>query len=164
MGQVISSYGFLKSEGRSQNNYQTFSPSPFPLFLLLFPIPSIKKMLNRLIQPSQHFHLTIGEIAKLLHIPPNIILRIELWAYIIFVHRSDRGGQFVSYRKLEKWKNAVACQIQKCTTHKQLDNLWDLIEKDRNQYSKQYKVEAFKAFIKKVWNKQWDKLSQAMAF
>ena len=117
-------------------------------------------MLNRLIQPSRHFHITIREIAKLLHIPPRIILRIELWVRVIFIHRSDRGGQFVSYRKLEKWKNAAACQIQKCTTHKQLDYLWDLIENDRKKYSKQYRVEAFKAFIKKVWNKQWEKLSE----
>ena len=116
-------------------------------------------MLNRLIQPSRHFHITIREIAKLLHIPPRIILRIELWVRVIFIHRSDRGGQFVSYRKLEKWKNAVACQIQKCTSHQQLDKLWDLIENDRKKYSKQYRVEAFKAFIKKVWNKQWEKLS-----
>ena len=117
-------------------------------------------MLNRLIQPSRHFHITIREIAKLLRIPPRIILRIELWVRVIFVHRSDRGGQFVSYRKLEKWKNAVACQIQKCTSHKQLDDLWELIENDRNKYRKQYRVEAFKAFIKKVWNKQLEKLSE----
>ena len=121
-------------------------------------------MLNRLIQPSQHFHVTIREIAKLLHLPPKIILRVELWLRVIFIHRSDRGGQFISYRKLEKWKNAVACQVQKCTNHKQLDDLWDLIEADREKYSKQYRVEVFKAFIKKVWNKQWDKLSQVMAF
>ena len=117
-------------------------------------------MLNRLIQPNRHFYITIREIARLLRIPPQIILRIELWVRVIFIHRSDRGGQFISYRKLEKWKNAVACQIQKCTTHKQLDDLWDLIENDREKYSKQYKVEAFKAFIKKVWNRQWNKLSE----
>ena len=117
-------------------------------------------MLNRLIQPNRHFYITIREIARLLRIPPQIILRIELWVRVIFIHRSDRGGQFISYRKLEKWKNAVACQIQKCTTHKQLDDLWDLIENDREKYSKQYQVEAFKAFIKKVWNRQWNKLSE----
>ena len=115
-------------------------------------------MLNRLIQPNRHFYLTIREIAGLQRIPPQIILRIELWVRVIFIHRSDRGGQFISYRKLEKWKNAVACQIQKCTTHKQLDDLWDLIEADREKYSKQYQVEAFKAFIEKVWNRQWEKL------
>ena len=119
-------------------------------------------MLNRLIQPNRHFYITIREIAKLLRIPPQIILRIELWVRVIFIHRSDRGGQFISYRKLEKWKNAVACQIQKCTTHKQLDDLWDLIEADREKYSKQYQVEAFKAFIEKVWNRQWNKLARAV--
>ena len=134
------------------------SPFPFPLFLFPVPYSLNKKMLNRLIQPNRHFYITIREIARLLRIPPQIILRIELWVRVIFIHRSDRGGQFISYRKLEKWKNAVACQIQKCTTHKQLDDLWDLIENDREKYSKQYRVEAFKAFIKKVWNRQWEKL------
>ena len=133
----------------------------FLTYYLLLLIYYLTKVLNRLIQPNRHFHLTIREIAKLLRIPPQIILRIELWVRVIFIHRSDRGGQFISYRKLEKWKNAVACQIQKCTTHKQLDDLWDLIEADREKYSKQYRVEAFKAFIKKVWHRQWEKLSEA---
>ena len=116
-------------------------------------------MLNRLIQPSQNFHITIREIAKLLHIPLKIILRIELWAYVIFVHRSDRGGQFVSYRKLEKWRYAVACQIQKHTTKKDLRKLWLEIVSDGKKYAKQYQASYYN-FVQKILNQQWQKLSK----
>ena len=116
-------------------------------------------MLFRLIQPSQHFHITIREIAKLLQIPLKIILRIELWAYVIFVHRSDRGGQFVSYRKLEKWRYAVACQIQKHTTKKDLRKLWLEIVSDGKKYAKQYQASYYN-FVQKILNQQWQKLSK----
>ena len=116
-------------------------------------------MLFRLIQPSQHFHITIREIAKLLQIPLKIILRIELWAYVIFVHRSDRGGQFVSYRKLQKWRYAVACQIQKRTTKKDLRKLWLAIVSDGKKYAKQYHPSYYN-FVQKILNQQWQKLSK----
>ena len=116
-------------------------------------------MLNRLIQPSQNFHITIREIAKLLNIPLKIILRIELWAYVIFVHRSDRGGQFVSYRKLQKWRYAVACQIQKHTTKKDLRKLWLEIVSDGKKYAKQYQASYYN-FVQKILNQQWQKLSK----
>ena len=116
-------------------------------------------MLFRLIQPSQHFHITIREIAKLLQIPLKIILRIELWAYVIFVHRSDRGGQFVSYRKLQKWRYAVACQIQKSTTKKDLRKLWLAIVSDGKKYAKQYQPSYYN-FVQKILNQQWQKLSR----
>ncbi|WP_446400273.1 hypothetical protein [Coleofasciculus sp. C1-SOL-03] len=49
---------------------------------------------------------------------------MESWAYIVFVHRRDKGGQFISYRQLRQWFNAIACQ--------QLRQLWLLIESDRS--------------------------------
>ena len=119
-------------------------------------------MLLRLIQPSQKFSITILEIAKLLHIPARIILRIELWAYVLFVHRSDRGGQFVSYRKLQKWRYAVACQIQKCTTKKAWEKLSLIIEKDNQKYAKQYQASYYN-FVDKTLNQQWHKLEQLSA-
>ena len=51
------------------------------------------------LQPPQKFRISIHAIAKLLKIPKRLILRIECWAYIVFVHRTDKGGQFISYRK-----------------------------------------------------------------
>jgi len=52
--------------------------------------------LFRRLQPRQKFRITIGAIAQLLKIPKHLIVRIECWAYIIFVHRGDKGGQFIS--------------------------------------------------------------------
>jgi len=49
----------------------------------------------------QLIQITIDLIAQFLGIPKSMILRAEPWAYIIFVHRRDKGGQFISYRKLK---------------------------------------------------------------
>jgi regulator of sirC expression with transglutaminase-like and TPR domain len=59
--------------------------------------------LFRRIQPFKKFRITAYIIARLLKIPRHLIVRIECWAYIIFVHRCDCGGQFISYRKLQQW-------------------------------------------------------------
>ena len=116
-------------------------------------------MLFRLLQPSQNFHITIMELAKMLHIPPSQILRIELWAYVVFIHRRDRGGQFLSYRKLQKWKHAVACQIQKCTDEEQLKKIWLAIKHDCKKFRQQYQLDSYLVFVRKIWTKQWEKLS-----
>ena len=121
-----------------------------------------KMILFRHLQPSQKFQITIIELAKILHIPPSVIVRIELWAYVIFIHRRDRGGQFFSYRKLHKWQCAVACQIQKCTDEKQLKKLWLAIQKDYKKYRKQYQP-TYPNFIRKIWTQHWDKISQSMS-
>jgi hypothetical protein len=47
-------------------------------------------------------------------------VRVECLAYVLFVHRTDKGGQFISYRRLQHWLNAVAYQIQNCSTCQQL--------------------------------------------
>ena len=117
-------------------------------------------ILFRHLQPCQNFHITVMEIAKILHIPPSVIVRIERWAYVIFIHRRDRGGQFLSYRKLQRWQNAVACQIQKCTDEEQLEKLWWAIQADCKKFAKQYNMESYQAFIDKIWTKQWCKLNK----
>ncbi|HEY9606437.1 MAG TPA: hypothetical protein V6C85_32815 [Allocoleopsis sp.] len=48
---------------------------------------------------------------------------MECWAYVVFVHRCNRGGQFISYRKLALWIAAVVSIIQKSTT---LQDLWQV--------------------------------------
>jgi len=80
--------------------------------------------LFRRLQPRLKFRITINGIAQLLKIPKHLIVRIECWEYIIFVHRGDKGGQFLSYRKLQQWQNAIACQIQNCSTCQELRSLW----------------------------------------
>ena len=112
------------------------------------------------IKPQKTFHITIKAVAKLLGIPPKMIVRIEKWDYVLFVHRRDIGGQFVSYRKLRNWQNAVAIKIKTCYKKHKLDMLWLTIENDRKKYAKQYQ-QAYQNFVKEVCNQQWDKLTEA---
>ena len=56
--------------------------------------------LFRRLQPAKKFRISVSEIAQLLKIPKHKILRVECWEYVIFVHRRDKGGQFISYRQL----------------------------------------------------------------
>ncbi|NEP02109.1 MAG: hypothetical protein F6K58_26330 [Symploca sp. SIO2E9] len=109
------------------------------------------------IQPAQKFRITVNTIAQLLNIPKHLIVRVECWKYVIFVHRRDCGGQFISYRKLEQWQNAVACQIQKCSTWQQLRQLLLRMEKDYQQHKKQYSDQSH-TFLCQLWEKYWDRL------
>ncbi len=108
--------------------------------------------LFRRINPTQKFRITKHQIAKLLRIPESLIVKIQSWLYVIFVHRLDKGGQFISYRQMEQWKNAIACQLQKCSTQQQLQHLWNTIEQDNTKHNKQY-ADAVLPFLKKIWAK-----------
>jgi hypothetical protein len=48
------------------------------------------------IQPAKKLRITKRQIAKLLRIPESLIVKIEFWRYVLFVHRKDKGGQFIS--------------------------------------------------------------------
>lgn len=113
--------------------------------------------LFRRLQPPQKFRITLNCIAQLLKIPKHRIVRVECWAYIIFVHRTDKGGQFISYRQLHQWKNAVACQIQNCSTWQQLRSFWLAIEQDYKQHKEQYDDE-YHPFLSNIWTKRWSTL------
>lgn len=101
------------------------------------------------INPAQKFRITKHQIAKLLKIPLSQIVKIETWRYVIFVHRLDKGGQFISYRQIEQWKNAIAHQLQNCTTQEQLQNLWNTIEHDRLKHNTQY-TQIVHTFLNKI--------------
>jgi len=109
-------------------------------------------ILFRRINPAQKFHITKRQIAKFLRIPESLIVKIESWLYVLFVHRLDKGGQFISYRKLEQWKNAVACQLQKCSTREQLQKLWNAITFDHTHHKNQYIVSVL-LFLENIWFK-----------
>jgi hypothetical protein len=111
--------------------------------------------LFRRLQPAQKFRITAGAISQLLKIPKHLIVRVECWAYIIFVHRLDEGGQFISYRSLQHWLNAIACQIQNCSTCQQLGQLWLGIEEDLKKHKKQYDAKSY-PFLRQIWTKRWD--------
>jgi hypothetical protein len=109
--------------------------------------------LFRRIQPAQKFRITKRQIAKFLRIPESLIVKVESWLYVLYVHRLDRGGQFISYRQLLHWKNAVACQIQKCSTWQELQHLWNALLYDHTKYNKQYddRVLPFLDKIRATW-------------
>jgi hypothetical protein len=108
--------------------------------------------LFRRIKPAQKFHITKRQIAKFLRIPESLIVTVESWSYVLFVHRLDKGGQFISYRQLEQWKNAIACQLQKSTTIEQLEHLWNAITVDHTKHRKQYD-NCVLPFLEKIWDK-----------
>ncbi|MEG4010968.1 MULTISPECIES: hypothetical protein [unclassified Microcoleus] len=63
---------------------------------------------------------------------------------MVFVHHRDRGGLFVSYRRLEEWQNAlakpskrIAHQIQTCPTLGELSQLKTSIQYDSRKFKKQ---------------------------
>ena len=109
------------------------------------------------LQPAQKFRISVACVAQVLKIPKHLIVRIECWAYVVFVHRTDKGGQFLSYRKLRQWQNAVACQIQNSFTWQQLRSLWQAIEDDFTKHKKQYDNEHH-PFLCKIWTQRWQTL------
>ncbi len=108
--------------------------------------------LFRRLQPRQKLRITKSDIAKLLKISKHLIVRFECWAYIVFIHRTDKGGQFLSYRQLQQWQNAVACQIQSCFNWQQLQQLWQEIEADINKHITQYN-DNHRPFLDKICKK-----------
>jgi len=99
---------------------------------------NLMSALFRRIQPAKKFRITKRQIAKFLRIPKSMIVNVQCWCYVIFVHRKDRGGQFISYRQMEQWKNAIAFHLQQCSTKDQLQQLWSAIAFDHAKYWKQY--------------------------
>ncbi|NEO99527.1 MAG: hypothetical protein F6K58_12770 [Symploca sp. SIO2E9] len=113
-------------------------------------------LFNRL-QPSQNFCISVSEIAKFLNIPQQLIVRIECWQYVLFVHRRDVGGQFISYRKLQQWLLATARQIQKCSNLLQLLDLLVEIREDYQKHEKQYSLKHHQ-FLSYIWFQRWESL------
>jgi hypothetical protein len=109
--------------------------------------------LFRRLQPAKKFRISLTCIAQLLKIPKHLIVRIECWAYVLFVHRRDKGGQFISYRQLRQWLYAGASQIQNCSTLQQLRSLWLAIEEDYKKHKQQYDKE-YHPFLCRVWTKR----------
>ncbi len=94
--------------------------------------------LFRRIQPSKKLRITVRSIAQMLKIPQNQIKRVESWANVVFVHRRDKGGQFISYRRLREWQNAIAYQIQTSPNLSELSQLATSIKQDSRKFKKQY--------------------------
>ncbi|NEO28857.1 MAG: hypothetical protein F6K36_00020 [Symploca sp. SIO3C6] len=108
--------------------------------------------LFRRLQPAAKFRISKRQVARFLRIPESLIVKIEFWFCVLFVHRRDRGGQFVSYRQLQQWQNAVACQLQKCSTWQEIKHLWSAIKNDYKKHKKQYN-DAVLPFLEGIKNK-----------
>ncbi len=106
-------------------------------------------ILFRRIKPCT-FPITIDLIAKFLGIPKSMIVRIERWAYVLFVHRCDKGGQFISYRKLAMWIEAIASIIQTCAT---LDDLWQVGLWIKQECEKFEYAKPVLEYLRSVWAK-----------
>ena len=102
------------------------------------------------VKPLKRFRITDWSMAKILRIPEGQIVKVRCWAYIVFVHRKDRGGQFISYRALELWKKAIAHQIQKSSNLEELQQVGIAIKRDVQKYGKQYRQEAIE-FLRQRW-------------
>lgn len=111
-------------------------------------------ILFRRIKPSA-FPITLDLIAKFLGISKSLIVRAERWAYVLFVHRCDKGGQFISYRKLAMWLAAIVSLIQACTTIEDLwqVGLWIKQESEKFDYD-----ESVVEYLRRIWAKHRDYL------
>jgi hypothetical protein len=58
---------------------------------------------------------------------------------------------------LQQWQNAVACQIQNCSSCQELRSLWLEIEEDCKKHNKQYNKK-YQPFLSQIWTKHWNKL------
>jgi hypothetical protein len=116
--------------------------------------------LFRRILPSKKLRITVRSIAQFLKISQNLIKRVESWAYVVFVHHQG-GGQFISYRRLEEWQNAlakpskrIAHQIQTCPTLGQLSHLKTSIQYDSRKFKKQYQSKTLDFLIEMCIERQ----------
>lgn len=124
----------------------------------LFIYLSAMTALFRRIQPAR-FIITAKQIARFLGIRQSAVIRVERWAYVLFVHRQGRGGQFISYRKLADWVAAIAQLIQGCATSSQLDDMgvWLYQELKKFKYD-----EWSRQYLRDVWAQQRDALLSKM--
>jgi hypothetical protein len=113
--------------------------------------------LFRRIQPAQRFHFNSRYIAHILKIPLSVIVRIERWAYVVFVHRRDKGGQFVSYRTLNRWMRAIARMIQTSPTLEDLKQLGLGIKQESLKFEDRYSAIVL-SYLRKLWAQRRDQL------
>lgn len=114
--------------------------------------------LFRRIQPAQQFHLNARHIAHVLKIRHLVIVRIEYWAYILFVHRQDKGGQFVSYRQLNCWMRTIARMIQTSPTLENLQQLGLWIKQETEKFEDRYSAKELN-YLRQLWAQRREELN-----
>jgi hypothetical protein len=92
--------------------------------------------LRRRINP-QTFVITLRQIAKHLKTTPNRILNWQKWEHVLWVHLEDKGGYFISYRKLQQWLAACRTLIRGCQHLNALNALWSTILQEASRYTEE---------------------------
>jgi hypothetical protein len=82
------------------------------------------------------FVITRRQLAKLLKIDPDRVLRWEKWKHVLWVHVQGLGGYFISYRQLEQWIAACCTLMRFCRNLKALDTVWSAILREAQRYTK----------------------------
>lgn len=114
-------------------------------------------ILFRRIKPAQRFLLSPRYMAHFLKIQRLLIVGIERWAYVVFVHRRDKGGQFVSYRTLARWIRAIAHMIQTSPTLEDLNQLGLWIKQESVKFEDRYSPTMLK-YLRQLWAERRDQL------
>ncbi|WP_190802826.1 hypothetical protein [Leptolyngbya sp. FACHB-261] len=78
-------------------------------------------------------------------------MRFEQWANVLFVHRKDRGGQFISYRNLIHWLEACVQAIRTCKTHQALQEFGQLLKTKIERFT--YAADAI-AYLRRLWQQR----------
>ncbi|MBD2102189.1 hypothetical protein [Leptolyngbya sp. FACHB-261] len=105
------------------------------------------RQLLHVINPRQ-FEISLSYLATYLGIPANCILRFEQWANVLFVHRKDRGGQFVSYRNLIHWIEACVRAIQTCPNPQALQELGQFLKTEIERFT--YADDVIR-YLRRLW-------------
>ena len=113
------------------------------------------KLPRRLSNP-QTVNITRRQIADLLKIDPERIIRWEKWKHVLWVLIKGRGGHFVSYRQLQQWVSACGFLLCSCTTLPELTELWEAILKE----AKRYTADGI-AQLEEIWYEQKIRLSNS---
>ncbi|MBD2100687.1 hypothetical protein [Leptolyngbya sp. FACHB-261] len=108
------------------------------------------RQLLQTINPHQ-FEISLSYLATYLGIPPDLILRFEQWANVLFVHRKDRGGQFISYRNLIYWLEACVQAIRTCSDHQALQELGQLLKHEIERFT--YAADTV-AYLHRLWQQR----------
>ncbi|MBD2100907.1 hypothetical protein H6F94_08455 [Leptolyngbya sp. FACHB-261] len=102
------------------------------------------------INPRQ-FEISLSYLATYLGVTQDCILRFEQWANVLFVHRKDRGGQFISYRDLIHWLEACVQTIRTCPTHQALQELGQLLKAEIERFT--YATDTV-AYLRRLWQQR----------
>ncbi|WP_190802272.1 hypothetical protein [Leptolyngbya sp. FACHB-261] len=113
--------------------------------------------LTQVLQPQ--LCLSLAQVAQFLGIPEHLICRIEHWPHQLFVHRQDRGGQFVSYRKFAAWVEACALSIRGCADLGVLDWLGQVIREECQRF---HYSETVVDYWRQLWRQQHYQLRLAL--